>query len=1376
MGSTNLGVPPLASWSTISTNVFAANGQFTDSIPIDPTIPQDFFIISAATSVPDTQPPSAPSGLTAAAISSSQINLNWIASTDNVGVTSYLLERSQGVGQTNFAQIATPAATNYNNSGLAAASTYNYRVRATDAAGNLSGYSAVASATTSNAPALAYPILAYGFNAGSGTTVTDASPNAITGSISGASWTTSGRYGDALSYNGTTSYVNVGNPTPLKLTGSMTLEAWVMATGVPADDGQIIAKSGSVSPSVGWQLKTSPDTGVRTFAISISPDGSSLVQRYSTTVVALNTWYHVAGVYNAGAGTLDIYVNGVLDDGALSGTVPGSQFDPSQNVLIGKRGSGWYFNGTIDELRVYNVPLTQAQIQSDMNTPVGSAADTQPPSAPSSLAAMAISSSQINLNWIASTDNVGVTGYLLERSPGVGSTNFAQIATPAVTNYSNAGLAATNTYNYRVRATDAAGNLSGYSGVASATTSNGPSSSGLVVAYGFDAGSGTTVTDASPNAITGTISGATWTTSGRYGDALSFNGTTSYVNPGNPTPLKLTGSMTLEAWVMATGVPADDGQIIAKSGSASPSVGWQFKTSADTGTRTFAIAVSPEGSSLVQRYGTTVVALNTWYHVAGVYNSSARTLDIYVNGVLDDGVLSGTVPGSQFDPNLSVSIGKRSGGWYFQGTIDEVRVRNVALTAAQIQADMNTPIGNTPTAPGNLTATAVSTNQIKLSWTASGANLGVASYLVERQGPLTTNFAQIGTAAVTNYSDTTVAPYSTYGYRVQATDGVGHTGPYSSVAQAYTGLSISPRVAVLTPTRTQQFTVNFTSAVNWLVDGVAGGSASSGTISASGLYTPPAGTGTHTVTATTADLSLSTNAIVYVTTNPGVFTHHNDNLRTGQNQNETVLSPANVNSTVFGKLFSYPVDATVYAMPLYVANVNIPRQGYHNVVYVATGHDSVYAFDADGLTNKPLWQVSFINPAAGVTTIPAIETDPANCCDLTPEVGITSTPVIDPASGTLYVSVTTKEVSGSTTSYVQRLHALGITTGAEKFGGPVVMQASVSGTGDGSQGGTVSFIPLRQSQRPGLLLSGGVVYLAFAGHDDVAPYHGWVLGYNATNLQPVLTYNATPNGSDGGIWHGGGGVAADATGSLYFVTGNGTFDLNTGGRDYGDSVEKLGTNGVVQDYFTPHDQANMNANDLDLSSGGVLLLPDQTGANPHLLISAGKTAVIYLINRDNMGHYHTNNDSQIVQVVSNAIPGGTGDTGVFTPPVYFNEYVYFGAVDDSVRAFKVTNGLLSTTATSVSPEGYTYPGGAITVSANGNTNGIVWAVQKNGDTSPGVLFAYDARNVGTELYNSTQAGSRDTLDIAAKFTPSTIVNGKVFIGSMNQLTVYGLLP
>jgi len=253
-------------------------------------------------------------------------------------------------------------------------------------------------------------------------------------------------------------------------------------------------------------------------------------------------------------------------------------------------------------------------------------------------------------------------------------------------------------------------------------------------------------------------------------------------------------------------------------------------------------------------------------------------------------------------------------------------------------------------------------------------------------------------------------------------------------------------------------------------------------------------------------------------------------------------------------------------------------------------------------------------------------------------------------------------------------------------------------------------------------------------------------------------------------------MAADQTGSLYAVTGNGTFDANTGGRDYGDSVIKLGTNAGVQDYFTPHDQASMNAGDLDLSAGGILLLPDQPGANPHLLISSGKTAVIFLINRDNMGHYRAANDYQVVQVISNAIPGGTGGNGVFKPPVYFNGNVYFGAVDDSVRAFKLTNGLLSTTATSLSADVYGYPGACITVSANGTTNGIVWAVQKNGDTAPGVLFAYDARNLATQLYNSTQAGSRDTLDYAEKFTPPTIVNGKVFIGSMSQLTIYGLLP
>jgi hypothetical protein len=374
------------------------------------------------------------------------------------------------------------------------------------------------------------------------------------------------------------------------------------------------------------------------------------------------------------------------------------------------------------------------------------------------------------------------------------------------------------------------------------------------------------------------------------------------------------------------------------------------------------------------------------------------------------------------------------------------------------------------------------------------------------------------------------------------------------------------------------------------------------------------------------------------------------------------------------------------------------------------------------------------------------------------------------------VEAATKQIAGGTTNYVQKLHALDITTGAEKFGGPMVIQASVAGTGEGTLGGMITFTALHHGQRAGLLLSSDVIYIAFGSHDDEPIFHGWVMGYNATNLQRVMVYLSTPNGSDGGIWHAGGGVATDASGNLYFATGNGTFDANAGGSDYGDSVEKLGTNGVVQDYFTPHDQANMATNDLDLSSGGLLLLPDQGGAYPHLLVNAGKTGTIYLLNRDNMGHYHANNDSQIVQSLVNALPGGTGGTGSFTPPVYFNGHVFFGAVNDSVRAFSITNGLLSTSPTSQSSGTYAYPGPAISASANGNANGILWAIQRNGTTAPGVLHAYDASNLGVELYNSSQAGSRDTLDYAAKFTPATAVNGRVYVASMSQLTVYGLLP
>jgi 5-hydroxyisourate hydrolase-like protein (transthyretin family) len=609
-----------------------------------------------------------------------------------------------------------------------------------------------------------------------------------------------------------------------------------------------------------------------------------------------------------------------------------------------------------------------------------------------------------------------------------------------------------------------------------------------------------------------------------------------------------------------------------------------------------------------------------------------------------------------------------------------------------------------------------------------------------------------------------------------------------TVAQGVLNVAIRPRQTAITVTQTQQFTATVTNnpqnfPVTWVVDGVAGGGAATGTITAAGLYTPPNTVGTHTVTAQVQAQSAS--AATFVTNYPGTFMRDVDTFRTGQNLGETALAPANVNVAQFGKLLSYSIDGVSDASPLYAANVNIPGQGVHNVVYVETEHDSVYAFDADGLITNPLWKVTFINPAAGITTITPADT--GDCCppNMPGESGITGTPVIDPATGTLYVVAVTKEVSGTITNFVQRLHALDITTGAEKFGGPVVIQASVPGTGDGSSGGQVPFDALHENQRAALLLTNGIVYIAWGAHADRPPYHGWVLGYSATTLQQVMVYNTTPNGSNGGIWQSGDGLTTDSTGRLYFVTGNGLFDANmVGGLDYGDSIVAITTTGTVSDYFTPHDQSTMASSDLDLGSGGALLLPDQGGAHPHEALSSGKNGTIYVVDRDNMGHFNISNDNQIVQTLVNTLPGGTFQTGNFKSPVYFNGHVYFSADADTIKAFAVTNGLLSTSPTSQTSLIPGYPGATLQISANGSTNGILWAVQRigtdqlgHGTVAPGALHAYDASNLATELYNSNQAaGGRDQLDFAAKWAAPLIANGKVFVATNSQLTIFGLLP
>jgi hypothetical protein len=586
-------------------------------------------------------------------------------------------------------------------------------------------------------------------------------------------------------------------------------------------------------------------------------------------------------------------------------------------------------------------------------------------------------------------------------------------------------------------------------------------------------------------------------------------------------------------------------------------------------------------------------------------------------------------------------------------------------------------------------------------------------------------------------------------------------------------ITVSPRAAALTITQSRQFTATVQNTGNtsttWLVDGNVGGNSTVGTISPSGLYKPPSAAGTHTITATSvADSTKSATAMVAVTDYAGAFTGHNDIARTGQNLREFALTPTTLNQTQFGKAFSCAVDGYVYAQPLYVANLAIPAQGTHNVVFVATEHDSVFAFDADNTACLQLRMTSFANPNAGITTVPSSDvlTD-----DIVPEIGITGTPVIDAQSSTLYVVAKTKE----TGSYVQRLHALDIATGAEKFGGPLVIQASVPGTGDGSTGGNLPFDPLRQNQRAALLLVNGVVYIAFASHGDNDPYHGWVLGYDAATLQQVAVFNDTPNGFRGGIWQSGNGPAADSSGNVFVISGNGTFDADAGGVDFGDSFLKLKASSLaLVDFFTPFNQAFLDPNDLDFGSSGPVLLPDQmVGAHPHLILSAGKDGNAYLVDRDNMGRFNATDNSQIVQSIA------ISPNEIYGAPAFWKNNIYFVAAQDVLKAFQLSGGLLSTTPTSQASTVFGFPGGTPTISANGSTNGIVWVLDNGAFTTPGpaVLHAYDATNVAVELWNSSQAANlRDQAGPAVKFTVPTVANGKVYVGGQGQLTVYGLLP
>jgi Immunoglobulin I-set domain/PQQ-like domain len=525
-----------------------------------------------------------------------------------------------------------------------------------------------------------------------------------------------------------------------------------------------------------------------------------------------------------------------------------------------------------------------------------------------------------------------------------------------------------------------------------------------------------------------------------------------------------------------------------------------------------------------------------------------------------------------------------------------------------------------------------------------------------------------------------------------------------------------------------------------------------------------------------------TNPVGSVTSNPAtlrvsttmsaadVTTYHNDNARTGQNLAETLLNPGNVTVATFGKVGFFSVDGKVDAQPLYLSNVPISGQGAHNVLYVVTEHDSVYAFDA--ASGTVLWHVSLLG--AGETT-----SDARGCSQVTPEIGITATPVIDRTrgpNGVIYVIAMSKNGG----SYFQRLHALDLTTGGELFGGPKNVQASFPGSGDNSSGGNVIFDPKQYEERAGMLLLNGVVYIGWTSHCDIRPYTGWIMAYDASTLAQTGVLNVTPNGNEGAIWMAGGGLAADSSANIYFLDANGTFETTLDGNgfpnrgDFGNAFVKLSTSGglAVADYFATFDTVSQSNADNDLGSGGAMVLPDLSngsGQIQHLAVGAGKDGNIYVVNRDPgaMGKFNSSSNN-IYQQLSGVLSGS-----VFSAPAYFNSTLYYGAVGDRIKAFAITNARLSSAPTSQTGNSFQYPGATPGISANGTANAILWAVE-NGGTA--VLHAYDAINLSHELYNSNQAGSRDQFGAGNKFITPTIANGRVYVGTTNGVAVFGLLP
>jgi chitodextrinase len=1208
----------------------------------------------------DTQAPTAPTNLSATASSTTAINLSWTASTDNVGVTNYFVERCAGTGCTSFAQIATPATTTFSDSGLTPSTSYSYRARATDAAGNLGGYSNVATAATPALPDTTAP-----------SAPSTLAATAVSVSQINLSWTAS------MDNVGVTNYL----------------------------------------------VERCAGTGCTSFA----QIAMSATNAYNNTGLAASTSYSYRVRATDAAGNLSGYSNVAT---AATPALP----------------------------------------------------DTTAPSAPSNLAASVITSNQINLSWTASTDNVGVTNYLVERCAGTGCTNFAQIATSTATTYNNTSLAASTPYGYRVRATDAAGNLSAYSNSASGTTQAAPQFKTIAYVQGNFATPQANQTIVSVPYTAAQVAGDLNVAVVGWNDTLATISSVAdsqgnaYTLAAGPTQVAGTLEQAIYYAKNITGAAANANIFTVSFNGAATSpdvrileysgldyVGPVDVAASATGnskTSTSASATTTNSNDLI--LGANIVVSTTTGAGSGFTNRMITTPD---GDIVEDKTVTAT--GSY---STSAPLGA-SAPWIMQMVAFKAAAAG-ALPPPPISVSLAPQTASVQAGLVQSFAAAVQNDSQNagVNWSLSGAGCagaacgtlsGVTSTAVVYTAPATVPNPATVVLLGTSASDKTKSAVATIAV---------------TPAPGIILVNIAPRRAAVTLTQPQTFSAVVTGdpqnlGVTWSVDGNIGGNSTTGTITTSGVYTPGTQTGMHAVSAVSvADGSTSASATVAVTDLAGVFTHQNDPQRTGQNLNEYALSPATVSSTTFGNVFSCSVNeggtvpGFVYAQPLYQANLTMADGTIHNVVFVATESDFVYAFDADASPCQQLWKASMLDSAhgaaAGSTTVPAADTGETG--DLVPEIGITSTPVIDPTTNTIYVSSKTKEPGPV---YVHRLHALDLTTGAEKLGAPVTISAN-------------GFVPLIQLQRPALLLNNGIVYLAFGSHGDQSNYHGWVMGYDKTLLTQIFAWASTDLSSStmGGIWGGGSGPAADPGGGVWVETGNGNFD---GTINYGDSVVRLGAAGTVADFFTPSYQDTLRANDVDLGSGGVTILPDSAGspAHPHLSIATGKTGVLYLLDQTNLGQFSSSANNDVQEVVIQTLNTTTFGAGVFGKTVYWNGSVYVAMVGDSLRQYAISQGALSGTANAISTHLFAFPGATPSISANATSGGIVWALDIGGyrPAGPAVLYAFDATNVATLLYTSPTSGA-GVAGTAVKFSIPTVANGKVYVGGQGQLTAFGLLP